>query len=189
MKRNIINLENTNSDDINSNDKDQVSSENLKISKKKTKTKAMAGAFYEFVFSKAMLIVLVLFCASGISGSIYFYQKYKNTTKDPVVLAKERSDRLLGLLDELIELPQDETPTIMTVSDKDKLKGQTFFDMVENGDILFAYTNAKKAVLYRPSIHKVVNMAPISIDQSENTKEGVKDLNSDPIPKDNKDSN
>jgi len=73
-----------------------------------------------------------------------------------------------------MELPKEEVPTIATISDKEKLKGQVFFDAAENGDILFAYTTAMKAILYRPSTNKIINVAPITINQGQNLAEGTK---------------
>lgn len=60
-------------------------------------------------------------------------------------------------------LPEGETPTIATVSDADKVKSQTFFQRAENGDKVIVYQQAKKAILYRPSIHKIVEVTSISI--------------------------
>lgn len=50
----------------------------------------------------------------------------------------------------------DETPTIATVSDITKLQGQPFFAKAQNGDKVYVYSNAKKAILYRPSENKII---------------------------------
>ena len=63
-----------------------------------------------------------------------------------------------------MELPTDETPTIATIADKDKLKDQPFFSKAENGDKILAFNKAMLAILYRPSVNKIINVAPI-IDQ------------------------
>lgn len=73
-----------------------------------------------------------------------------------------------------MELPKEETPTIATISDKEKLKGQVFFDAAENGDVLFAYTTAMKAILYRPSTNKIINVAPIAINPGQDLTPGTK---------------
>ncbi len=62
-----------------------------------------------------------------------------------------------------MELPQGETPTIATVSDKEKLKDQPFFKATENGDVLLAYTKAMQAILDRPNTNKIINVAPINL--------------------------
>jgi hypothetical protein len=77
-----------------------------------------------------------------------------------------------------MELPVGETPTVATISDKEKLKDQPFFKMAENGDILFAYTTAMQAILYRPSTNKIINVAPITINQAKDVTAGVKNTES-----------
>jgi len=62
-----------------------------------------------------------------------------------------------------MELPKDEEPTIATVLDKEKLKDQLFFAKAENGDKVIIYSKNQKAILYRPSINKIIDVAPISI--------------------------
>jgi hypothetical protein len=104
---------------------------------------------------------------------VYYYNKYHALKTNANVEAEQETKRLVGVLGKLIELPQGETPTVATISDKEKLKGQSFFDNAENGDILFAYTNAMKAILYRPSINKIINVAPISINQQQDVTKAV----------------
>lgn len=62
----------------------------------------------------------------------------------------------------LMVLP-NETPTLATVSDQTKLANQPFFAHAQNGDKVLIYTQAKKAILYRPSIDKIIEVAPIVI--------------------------
>jgi hypothetical protein len=71
----------------------------------------------------------------------------------------EENKALLDRVGAVIILPDDETPTIATVSDLDKLKGQPFFAKAELGDKVLIYAKAKKAILYRPSTNKIVELA------------------------------
>jgi hypothetical protein len=61
----------------------------------------------------------------------------------------------------LILLPSGETPTIMTVTDKQKLTGQQFFANAKNGDKVLIYEKAKKAFLYDPVADKIIEVSPI----------------------------
>lgn len=59
-------------------------------------------------------------------------------------------------------LPTDETPALATVEDKAKLTSD-FLATAENGDKLLVYKDAKKVILYRPSIDRIVQVGPVSI--------------------------
>lgn len=120
-----------------------------------------------------LLLLLVVLAGGGAYGSWHYYNKYKILTADPNVEAKKQTEAFVSTLSKLMELPKDETPTVATISDKEKLASQAFFKMAENGDVLFAYTTAMKAILYRPSTNKIINVAPISINQPQNLTQGT----------------
>jgi hypothetical protein len=97
--------------------------------------------------------------------AVYFYIQYQNIKKNPNQVAKAETDALVAQVSKLIDLPKDETPTVATVLDKEKLKDQPFFAGTENGDKILIYTKAKKAIIYRPKENKLINVGPIAIDQ------------------------
>ncbi len=80
--------------------------------------------------------------------------------------AQKDAQNLVDEVGKYIDLPGDETPTIATVSDAEKLKGQAFFAKAQNGDKVMFYTKAKKAFLYRPSTKKIIDVAPLSVGQN-----------------------
>ena len=113
----------------------------------------------------ALSIVVIAVIVAGGLGGYYFYHKYRNRqTSVPV----SDVDTLTTAIGKLIILP-NETPTIATVTDIGKLKGQPFFANAQNGDKALIYTQAKKAILYRPSINKIVEVMYISADQKNNS--------------------
>lgn len=114
---------------------------------------------------KFFVAVLVMIAVLGMYGSYYFYEKYSAIKANPNLEAQKEAEALVTALGKLMELPIGETPTIATISDKEKLKDQPFFRMAENGDKLFAYNTARLAILYRPSTNKIINVAPIVINQ------------------------
>jgi hypothetical protein len=61
-------------------------------------------------------------------------------------------------------LPENEQPTIATVTDPSKLSGQSFFAHAKVGDRVLLYAAAKKAILYDPNINKIIEVAPINLD-------------------------
>lgn len=121
------------------------------------------------------IAIAVLFAVFGlISVGAYHYQsmrkeleKLKAQAPTSSSLSEERQRELLSEVSARILLPQDETPTIAMVSDIDRLKDQPFFAGGQNGDVVLIYMNAKKAILYRPSEKKVVEVAPISLDNAD----------------------
>ncbi len=56
----------------------------------------------------------------------------------------------------------EENPTIATVTDKEKLSGQAFFQKAENGDKVIIYRQSGKAILYRPGIKKIVDVVTLN---------------------------
>jgi hypothetical protein len=122
---------------------------------------------------RILIILLSLVAVIGIGGSYYFYTKYSAIKERPDLEAQKETQSIISMAGELIELPQGEIPTVATISDKEKLKDQTFFKTAANGDILLAYTTAMQAILYRPSTNKIINVAPITIDQQKSLEQGT----------------
>lgn len=79
-------------------------------------------------------------------------------------LNKEAED-LVRDVNKLIALPTDEKPTIATVAEPEKLKDEPFFKNSKKDDKVLVYTNAKKAILYRPSEHLIVEVGSVNIAQ------------------------
>lgn len=109
-------------------------------------------------------IVLAIFIGLVVV-SVYFYWRYteelkKNPTREISQLTKEISKLML--------LPESPLPTLATVTEKEKLQGQEFFKKAENGDKVLIYMQEGKAILYRPSIKKIIDVAPIK--PTENTE-------------------
>jgi len=61
-----------------------------------------------------------------------------------------------------ILLPATEDPQVVTISDKDKLSNQAFFQNAKNGDKALFNNAAKKAILYDPVSDKIVEVAPVN---------------------------
>lgn len=92
----------------------------------------------------------------------YGYSRYERS-RDPRVKTEEEIQQIVSKVGELMLLPADEDPTIATVSDLEKLKGQEFFAHAEVGDKVLLYTKARKAILYSPGKNKIVEVAPINL--------------------------
>lgn len=110
---------------------------------------------------KLLLALVIILAIGGTCASVYYYKQYRALKDNPNLEAQKETEILVSAVGKLMELPADETPTVATVADKESLKDQLFFAAAQNGDKILAYTKAMKAILYRPSINKIINVAPI----------------------------
>ncbi|MCL6096324.1 MAG: hypothetical protein M1444_01395 [Patescibacteria group bacterium] len=101
--------------------------------------------------------------------SYYFYNQYQKnqSLQNPNEAANIQAQNLIDKVGTLIELPTSEQPQIATVSDKTKLSGQPFFARAENGDKVLIFSGAKKAILYRPSINKIIEVSVLNIEANK----------------------
>lgn len=123
---------------------------------------------------KTFLVTLgaVLLVTLG-AGGIYAIIKQKpewlglNQQKSPEQIQSE-VEKLVSEVDKILELPTDETPTVATVTDIEKVKDQAFFRLAQQGDKVLVYTRSKKAILYRPSQKKIMEVGTINMEQQNN---------------------
>lgn len=110
-------------------------------------------------------VLLVLFLATS-SSAYFFYKKASALKVDPSARAQEKAQEevaeLVARVGKLIILPIGELPTVATVSDPEKLKGQIFFAKAKMGDKVLLYQNARKAYLYDSVNNKILEVAPIN---------------------------
>lgn len=85
---------------------------------------------------------------------------------DPQALAEQQARELAQKVSELIVLP-DELPTVATVTDPAALPKQPFFANAAKDDQVLLYAQAKKVFLYRPSQHKIIDVAALSLQTSQ----------------------
>ena len=123
-----------------------------------------------------LISILVIIALAGIAGTGYFGFKYKQTmtqneglqkqlqtfSQDPAVQLRIENQNIINAVGNLITLPTDETPTIATVTDLSQLQGLPLFQNAALGDKVLIYTKSKKAILYRPSENKIIDIAPLT---------------------------
>ena len=107
-------------------------------------------------------VILLLLLASSVGSNVYLYRQWDELKRDPQLQAQRETQATLEKIGRLMVLPKEEAPTIATVSDPEKLKDQAFFAHAAQGDVVLLYAQARKAVLYRPSEDKIVEVAPIN---------------------------
>jgi len=113
------------------------------------------------------IFIIILFFILAAAPSYYFYRKYQTLQKQVTIGAKEDVAALMAKVGKHILLPESETPTVMTVTDKEKLSGQTFFAHAKNGDKVLVYEKAKKAFLYDVAADKIIEVGPVTFDATQ----------------------
>jgi len=122
-----------------------------------------------YLSKRILLGVGVLVVISVLFLAYYFYKQNKRAKlilQDPGQIAKEEIASLVSKVEKLMILPTGETPTFATVTDWEKLKDEIFFKNAKKGDKVLIYTKAKKAILYRPSTNKIMEVSEIADEQS-----------------------
>lgn len=117
--------------------------------------------------TKKIVLILSILVLVLAAASVYFYLQSKGKAKNASGQSQAEIKALVAKVGKLLVLPEDETPTVATVSDPEKLKDQQFFTDAKKGDKVLIYTNAKKAILYDPVANKIITIAPINIGQEE----------------------
>ena len=113
-------------------------------------------------------LIIFLFVLVVLLGALAGYFYYKSERGMIKFTDSNNEADLSSLIEEVgkvIVLPTDEKPTIATVTDIEKLKGQPFFEKAKEGYRVLIYTNNKKAVLYDPFEKRVVEVGSLNLDR------------------------
>jgi hypothetical protein len=108
--------------------------------------------------SIAIIAIIALFF-----GGYFYYKLHKIETSKDVITQKEL-ENVLGKVSRLYLVPEGEIPTMATVSDPSLLQGQSFFSAALKGDKVLIFSKAGRAVLYRPSIDKIIEITAVKSD-------------------------
>lgn len=119
------------------------------------------------------VLVLGLIAATSTTYAAQLSVQLSQLKQNPEAQAQQEAVRLVETVGALIDLPTDETPTIATVSEPEKLKDQPFFAKAQAGDKVLIYANAKKAVLFNPTLNKVMDITQLTLDTTSTPTEDV----------------
>jgi hypothetical protein len=115
-----------------------------------------------FTYKIVLFLTALVLVAAAVVPSVYFYRQYAAMKKEVAAQTKSEDPKaLIARVARHILLPAGEEPTVMTVTDKEKLSGQVFFINAKNGDKVLIYEKAKKAFLYDPIADIVIEVGPI----------------------------
>jgi hypothetical protein len=118
----------------------------------------------------SVIIMLTITSAISVTSSIYFYRQYQQTLnliQNPQEIATQEMRSVVGKVGQLIDLPFNESPTLATVKDSQQLQESPFFQKAAVGDKVLIYAEARKAILYRPSTHKIIEIAPVNLNNEQ----------------------
>lgn len=129
--------------------------------------------------NKSILAALIIVIILALAGAGYMYYQYQKTaselkkvkTQTQTTSQASKDDQVKKIVAEvakLARLPENETPSIATITDVSKLKDQPFFKDAKNGDILLVFNSSGKAVLYDPKDKKIVDVTTLSTSPSFN---------------------
>ena len=114
------------------------------------------------------IIIFLVMCVISIVSvgmSVYLYTRQGNPTSGSN--SKLNDDAaMLAVIGTAIVLP-DEKPTIISVTDREKLQDQEFFKKALNGDKVVIYEGIRRIFLYRPSVQKIIDIAPLIFTKDE----------------------
>jgi len=139
---------------------------------KKTKSrikgapKKLGPKVNKFVHTRSFILVLIFVLAC--LPALYFYNKNRQAEKllkDPNTANQQVINEVVKKVGRHILLPTGEQPTLASITDVNKVKGQPFFANAQNGDKVLVYTQARKAFLYRPDKDIIIEVAPLNVGQ------------------------
>jgi len=87
---------------------------------------------------------------------VFFFGYYADKITQSMARNTKNTDAIISRVFEMYLIPGEETPTVATVTDPEVLKEKLFFTSSLKGDKVLIFTNLGKAILYRPSIDKII---------------------------------
>jgi len=106
----------------------------------------------------ALIILALILIPMAVGITAREQSRRNNSNANQEVLAETQANEIIKKVGALMELPNEE-PTVATVSDVSKLSDQQFFAKAQNGDKVIIFPKAQKAILYRPSTNKIIEIA------------------------------
>lgn len=105
----------------------------------------------------ALIVILaLLLCATSVIAWVLYKEKKQN---DIVLRIDDKKTIIMNVAKHIL-LPGGEEPIFATVTDPKQLADQPFFQYALAGDKVLVYSSTKKAILYRPSVDRIIEMIP-----------------------------
>src|SRR6185295_10118841 len=111
---------------------------------------------------KIIGVLLILTLASS-AAAVFLYKQNLAMRQNPNKITEGEIEKVVAKVSKLILLPEDEKPTLATVTDPGPLRDQPFFAKAKSGDQVLLYAGARKAILYDPVANKIVEVASLNL--------------------------
>ncbi len=109
---------------------------------------------------KIAFSVLLFLAVVSTASAAYLWNKSESSVRAQTT--EDEVEKIVADVKKVLILPENETPTLATVTDLTQLRDQPFFAKAEIGDNVLIYAESKKAVLWRPSTKMVVEISTLN---------------------------
>ena len=123
--------------------------------------------FFKRLIKITLLLIVIVVAVYGFAKYQESQAELEKLKGNPSAVLGQETKALVGKVSKLMELPEKENPTIAEITDVKKLKDQPFFAKAQNGDKVLIYSLSKKAILYRPSVDKIIEVASVNLGQAQ----------------------
>ena len=122
------------------------------------------------LFYLCCLLFVLLIVMTGLYVTKGSHQTVVVPTDVPSLNSEEQTEtanEIVEAVAAIMLLPDDSEPLVATVNDAASLRAeQSFYNKVEDGDVLLVFQTSRQAVIYRPTANKIVNAGPLIVDQN-----------------------
>ncbi len=133
-------------------------------------TEAIVSPVRRAASKKAIWGMLLLVVVLAVACTFLFWQ-YRRAVNTQAKSDKARIATITRQVANVVMLPNEE-PTIATVADTRKVAEPQLAAQAQNGDEILVYAKAKRVILYRPSVGKIVDMFRVQ-DETATAGEGA----------------
>lgn len=123
---------------------------------------------------KVLIGIVVVLLIGGLAYLLIEYLSLKNKLEDPIYLTNLQQEqqsltkeKIISRLSSIYLLPDEINPQIAQITDVKNLKKEnpSFYKNAQDGDTLVLYSEL--AIIYRDSINKIINVAPVVDEEGE----------------------
>lgn len=116
-----------------------------------------------FIWKLSSIVFALLFVLAAY-GTVHYRGLYMETAQRAGnLLGNDETIALVAEISKFFDLPKNEIPTVAVISDPSTVSGQKFFENAQSGDRVLIYKKARRAILYRQSEQKIIEVAELSL--------------------------